>query len=291
VPLKAHTFEAARFDPGAGDGKTFFTISPLGPGFDYATNVERWQKQVGMAPTPHDGQARLAKAMTVGGSNAKAFDLKGTTGESYIVVVERPDATWVFKLMGAADKLQTAKPAVEAFLQSVKFGEAGRTASAPPMPQVPAVAPSPSSTEMPFTYTAPANWQPDPQPHAMREATWTAGSGASKVEIYITEPIPANMFDIPSNVNRWRGQVGLPPDANISANPTSDVKIGDQQGVMIDLTGPAADGKPAKRIMVAFAGKDKLWFFKVVGPADAVGQQKAEFEKFLASVKFKPGAQ
>src|SRR5690348_1438485 len=27
VPLKAHTFEAARFDPGAGDGKTFFTIS------------------------------------------------------------------------------------------------------------------------------------------------------------------------------------------------------------------------------------------------------------------------
>lgn len=293
VPLKAHTFEAARFDPAAGDGKTFFTISPLGPAFDFATNVERWQKQVGMTPTPAEGQAGLAKAIMVSGTSAKAFELKGTTGESYIVVVERPDATWVFKLMGAADKVQTAKPAADAFLQSVKFGEAGRTAAAPPMPQVPPVAPSPaasSSADMPFTYTAPANWQLDSQPHPMREATWTVGTGPAKVEIYITEPIPANMFDIPSNVNRWRNQVGLPPDANISANPTSDVKIGDQQGVMIDLTGPAADAKPAKRMIVAFAGKEKLWFFKIIGPADAVGQQKAEFAKFLATVKFKPGA-
>ena len=83
----------------------------------------------------------------------------------------------------------------------------------------------------------------------------------------------------------------MPPDTNISANPTSDVKIGDQQGIMLDMTGPAQDGKPAKRMVVAFAGKQNLWFFKIIGPADAVGQQKAEFEKFLASVKFKPGAQ
>ena len=142
-----------------------------------------------------------------------------------------------------------------------------------------------------MTYTAPADWQSDPQPRAMRLATWTAGSGDAKAEIYITEPIPASMFDIPSNVNRWRNQVGLPPDANISANPTSDIKIGDQRGVEIDLTGPAQDGKPAKRLIVAFAGEKNLWFFKIVGPAGAVARQKPEFEKFLASVKFKPEAQ
>jgi hypothetical protein len=95
------------------------------------------------------------------------------------------------------------------------------------------------------------------------------------------------------NVNRWRTlQLGLPPlDADQLRDATKKVKVGDADGLAVDFTGPGAQpGKGQRRILVAVVSRPgTTWFFKMDGPADLVGGQKAAFDKFLGSVKFDGG--
>lgn len=278
MALQPHQFEVARFDPGANDKKTFFTISLFGPQFDLAPNIARWRGQVGAEST---GAPDSGVATTVGDADAKAFDIQGEKGHMQIVVATRPDKTIVFKLSGPDDKVEAAKPGYDAFLQSVRFNTAG-----PSQASASEVKPMAPAANVPFSFTAPAEWQTDPRPNPMRVVAWTAGAGSSKAEIFASGPMNPGTFDVASNLDRWRGQVGLSAPASPTDAQTADVQIGGEAGKMIDLTGP---GPTPKRLIVAYVGKQDLWFFKIQGPADAVGQQKPAFEKFLASIKFKTG--
>lgn len=271
VAVEPHQFEKARFD--VGDNATFATVSPMGPQFEFAPNLARWANQVKVNPP---GEKSL-QVMTVGGVEAKSVDLKGKTERLIAVVVPRPDSTLIFKLLGPSNGVEAAKSAFDSFLKSISFeGTPTATAEQP----TPFVTPAAVNPALPFTYTAPADWKIDPEPRPMRAVTWTAGSGEQKPEIFISGPINAANFDVASNVNRWRKQVGLPPDSANSAE--KDVKIGGLPGRIVDLAGPT------KRLIVAYAGKDEYWFFKIQGPNAAVAAQKPAFEKFLASVKFNP---
>jgi hypothetical protein len=281
VSVQPHQFEAARFDPAAGDGKTFFTISLVGPQLDLQPNIERWEKQVGSDPTPASAQASIAKSTTLGGGPAHSLDLKGPKGRLLVVVSPQPDKTVIFKLMGAQEKVEALKPVYDAFLQSVRL-----EAVAPPAPAVAETPRAPSAPNVPFSFSVPSDWQPDSRPNAFRVLSWNVGTG-SKSEIFVTGPLTAATFDLASNLQRWRNQVDLTAPASATDTKATEVRVGDQAGTMVDLTGPGAS---PKRLIVAYVGKDDLWFFKIQGPADAVAQQKPAFEKFLASIKFKTPA-
>src|SRR5687768_7590353 len=55
----------------------------------------------------------------------------------------------------------------------------------------------------------PAGWEQDPRQRMMREATFNVGDPAKKTEVVITK-LPNLSGGLLDNVNRWRGQVGLP---------------------------------------------------------------------------------
>jgi len=51
------------------------------------------------------------------------------------------------------------------------------------------------------------------------------------------------------------------------------------------LTGPESAG--GSRILAVMVSRgDISWFFKMRGPADLVGREKAAFEAFIGSVRF-----
>ncbi len=93
------------------------------------------------------------------------------------------------------------------------------------------------------------------------------------------------------NVNRWRGQVGLPPvqEAEL-ATLWQPVPIGPETGKLIDMAGtnPAEEAKSHILAAVLTRG-GTTWFFKMTGGHELVAAQKANFLAFLKSIEFGGG--
>jgi hypothetical protein len=89
------------------------------------------------------------------------------------------------------------------------------------------------------------------------------------------------------NINRWRGMVGLEPINDEKQQPVERIKMAGQDGALFDMSGPAKDGQPPRRLMIAMvpAGQS-VWFFRMSGPAEAVETQKSNFDALLKSVRF-----
>ena len=67
-----------------------------------------------------------------------------------------------------------------------------------------------------------------------------------------------------------------------------EIKVDGLRGHAVDLSGPRKEGQPAQRLLAVFVTRgDQVWFFKLIGPADLVGKEKAAFEGLLTSVRFR----
>lgn len=124
-----------------------------------------------------------------------------------------PTTTWFFKATGPVEAVEAAYPNLREFLQAVRFNDNGQ-------PQ----------------YTPPAEWQEAPL-RPGRFQTFLFGPGEQKtIELAISELSPNQ--DLPSNVNRWRGQLELPPLDDSAAN-SSLAKLAYQGGefLMFDEVG------------------------------------------------------
>lgn len=130
----------------------------------------------------------------------------------------------------------------------------------------------------------PGAWEQDPKPRMMREATFLVGDPAKKTEVIVTK-LNGPAGGMLENVNRWRGQVGLPPVAAVNEAEIPKVKVGGKDAMVFDLAGPP--DKPTKRQVQAVAQRDDgTYYIKIIGDAELVGQQKAAFDRFLASIEF-----
>ena len=87
-----------------------------------------------------------------------------------------------------------------------------------------------------------------------------------------------------ANVNRWRGQLGLPPIVEILTTPI-DVTNGKAQ--LVDMSGTdARTGQPARLVGIAVSQSGQTWFYKLMGNAKVVESQKDAFTKFVQGVKY-----
>jgi hypothetical protein len=89
------------------------------------------------------------------------------------------------------------------------------------------------------------------------------------------------------NVNRWRGQIGLPPvTAAELEEQVSQIDLGGVTGQYVRLY-PAEDAESGQAILavIAIAG-DRAWFFKLMGDAELARREQSRFEDFVRSVQF-----
>lgn len=95
------------------------------------------------------------------------------------------DETWTFKVLGDIEAVSRQADAVRKFVESIKF-EGG--------------APS---------WTLPANWRTSPTANPNRYATLLLDESTPPLELAVGK-LPGEQ-SVSDNVNRWRGQVQLPP--------------------------------------------------------------------------------
>lgn len=129
-------------------------------------------------------------------------------------------------------------------------------------------------------WTKPEGWNEVPA-SSMRYASFSAGGNENKIDISVVM-FPGEGGSDVENVNRWRGQIGLPPMslAAVTSQITT-LKAGDATFAMVDIADANA------RTLAAWVRRDaRVWFFKVMGPSAAVEKEKPNFVKFVQSVRF-----
>lgn len=135
-----------------------------------------------------------------------------------------------------------------------------------------------------LTWKGPAHWQEKPA-GGMRKGTFTlTGDGGATADLAITA-FPGDVGGEAANINRWRGQLQLPPQApgeavaSIQRLEANGLKIG-----LVEMANPSA-AQPTRVLGAFVAHEGATWFFKLTGPDALVAKEKPAFLEFLKTIK------
>jgi len=288
---KADGLRAGSFIVTGGDGATadVSIITFSGTGGDDLANVNRWRGQVQLPPiTAAELSAQVRTIGTLAGP-VSLVELTGTTGDAKApsgllgAWVRSSDRVWFFKLAGPAPLVAAQREPFMTFLKSVTL-TAGTPAGPAPAPSAAPAAgaamtvPPPPADAAPLRWTAPADWQAKAA-GSMRKGSYSIGDAEVAITVFA-----GDVGGILANVNRWRGQAGLPPvdEAGLDAVTTQLTSHG-LHFVATDAAGPAPAATRIVAVLVPWQGS--TWFFKLTGPNEAVGRAKAAFLDFIQTVE------
>lgn len=136
-----------------------------------------------------------------------------------------------------------------------------------------------------LAWDVPAGWTTGPE-KPMRKATLLlpATDGTPAAELAVTA-FPGDVGGNLANVNRWRGQLSLPPIGQAElGSALQHIDVGSLHIDVIELVGPGTP--PAQRLLgaiVPYSGA--TWFFKLSGPDAAIAAQKDAFLAFVRTIR------
>ena len=131
-------------------------------------------------------------------------------------------------------------------------------------------------------FEAPKEWTKEKPTSSMRKAQYKIPDKEKKAKdaeltLFYFGP---NAGGIDANLKRWAGQMGL-------KEYKAETLEGKCKVSLVDLTGTYTDGftqttiENARMLGAVVETADGPWFFKLVGPADTVGDWKDEVVKLL----------
>jgi hypothetical protein len=287
-PKQPSSMRRGSFDVGDGPGPfadLAITAFPGNVGGDLA-NVNRWRGQLDLPPITEAELPAALQALPTNGLAIQLADVAGGAADNpqrmLGAIVPYAGATWFFKLTGPTAIVGAEKARFIEFLGTVRPAVPGASPvaqpagmpSAPPPGVVAAVAGIPD-----LHWVAPAHWQAKPA-SAMRKATYLIpGADGATAELAVSA-FPGNVGGELANVNRWRGQLQLPPlgEPDLAGAITRFTAHGLPVAVVEFTSG-------TQRLVGAIVPQgDATWFFKLTGPDAAVAAEKPEFLAFLQSL-------
>lgn len=156
---------------------------------------------------------------------------------------------------------------------------AAQIAATPPAVAGEIASPVPQTAEL--HWTAPEHWQPQPL-SAMRRASFaiaSADGAPGDVSVVMLAGTAGGWLD---NVNRWRGQLGLPAQTSAQLDSTTQL-VKTSAGLEFTVVDLPGDTEHILGAMLTHA--DASWFFKLRGPAALVAREKPAFLAFLQTVR------
>jgi hypothetical protein len=246
-------------------------------------NVNRWLDQLGQPPITEQKLGEIAQRLRTSLGDVTIVDLSGLPkdadpardGRIVAAMVTTGSSTLFFKMRGNADVTEEQKGEFIKWVAAVCNGQT-ETRS----PQMAAIRPEEAGAPR-IKWETPKGWTEIP-PSAMRYASFSASAeNGDKIDISVVTFAGEGGSD-PDNVNRWRGQIGLPPlDQNAVTSQIAALKTADATFSTTDIVGAKA------RTIAAWTHHEgRVWFFKATGPSAAVEKEKPNFVKFIQSVRF-----
>jgi hypothetical protein len=225
-----------------------------------ADNVNRWRGQVQLSP------------QSAAEAEASAVEIKTAAGP----------ARWV----DLSGKYVPGKGMAPFAGNAAAAGQGGAALPAdhPPLPSIPPAAGAPPSQEnLPVRFQTPAGWRPGPATQ-FSIASFVAGEGDERVTITVS----AASGDLLENVNRWRGQLQMPPiDQATLEGAATPLKVDGRSGISVELIGPAKTGEQQAIYGAIIDDKPPgKWFVKMTGDATIAFRERERFLAFVTSLKF-----
>jgi hypothetical protein len=143
--------------------------------------------------------------------------------------------------------------------------------------------PAPAVPQGALKWSLPKGWSDAPGGGTMRFATLKAPYPGKLEATVVVLPGPAG--GELANVNRWRGQIGLPALADEASLAKSRTVLKTRAGALnvYDFT---SEGQSRSRLVAGYIATPdgNTWFLKLTGDADAVAKAKPEFMTILGSL-------
>ncbi len=263
-------------------------------------NVNRWRGQVGLAGVSEEELAKLAQPVEIAGQPAKLYEQAGTNPQNgektriLAAISRRGDMAWFFKMTGDDALVEQQKPAFIEFLKSVTFpaavAQAGLPPSHPPIDAGSMMAPAgmeASSGQAKPNWNVPSGWKEVPGGQFLVAKFMISGDASAQAAVNVSSA-PGEGGGLLANLNRWRAQLGLGPVAEADlAKDTQPLDLAGAKASVADITGKdARSGEQARLVAVVVPRSGDTWFYKLMGNAQVVQQQKDAFMKFVESAKY-----
>jgi len=263
-------------------------------------NVNRWRGQIGLEPIDESALGQLLVTSREGPTDVSLLAMEGKDGKVMLgaIIVPGDGQTWFVKATTDAAKASALRGAFGAFSRSFRLANdtggdaagAGKTdAGAQVAPAAPSPAPQGSTAPPPTRveggsisarlarFKAPEGWAAESAGGNIVAAAFKATNGDGGARITATSLGNDGGGDL-ANINRWRGQLGLAPLADLAAVERSDLLPG---LVTVDLRNP--EGTDRMISVIAPAG-GSTWFFKMRGTVAGVEAERAKFAAFVREV-------
>lgn len=269
----------ASFDiTGAQGGKAEMAVTSFpGPVGTELGNVNRWRRELNLPPI-QEGEI-VSQPVIVDSNQGKLFTITEGAQETVVAMVPQNGATWFFKLHGDAPTVSAAQPGFHQFLDSVRF--AGAT-NAPP-PEQP-IATDAGGGDAP-RWNVPPNWsETSPGPMIFKSFAVTDNGAKAMVTVSF---FPGAVGGVLANINRWRGQLGLPPVEEADLGGVAQPVTGaDGTATLVDFSGKSKADEPARLVAAIVPHGENTWFYKLIGDPAAVAREKEGFVNFVKSVHY-----
>jgi len=164
---------------------------------------------------------------------------------------------------------------------------AGATAKQPPRRRPPP--PRQARKPVEIRHETPDGWN-KAKNNIFSKLAYRVTGGDQQAMITVTPMSASN--DPFANINRWRGQVKLPPLSKEEFQKQVEIlQVNGEEAIFIEMIGPEK-ATPRQTILGVLAGQDikgdhpTLWFIKLKGSAALAEREKANFKRFTESIRF-----
>jgi hypothetical protein len=234
--------------------------------------VNMWRETVGLEALSREEAAKQLQPIEVGGESGNLFEVSGTARESsspariVTAMVHRPDASWFYKLTGDAALVEAQKPAFIEFLKSIRIKDGA-----------PAEETAAAGSSKP-NWRVPGQWKELPAGQMQMAKFAVPQRGSAKAEVSVSI-FPNDTGGTLANVNRWRGQIGLPEvQAADLPSMVSPLDPANPDAILVDMK------SESKRVLGAIVPRSgTYWFYKLLGDTEAVAPEKESFVAFVKS--------
>jgi hypothetical protein len=237
------------------------------------TNINRWRKQMQLPPVRADELADEFTTRKASENEIVLVDLKGKL---------KPDSMQPpFAAAASGAPLPASHP-------PLKSAGAEKPAPVANDSKRETSAVTSNDSNLPFTFSVPADWKSKPAP-TFAVAAFATKDDSAPVEVSIT-PMMGPGGDLLMNINRWRTmQLGLQPiKAEELSSVSQSMEISGKPAQIVRLVADKDAAGPRQAITAALIKTgDATWIFRMKGGAEAVEREQATFEKFLNSIKFR----
>lgn len=134
-----------------------------------------------------------------------------------------------------------------------------------------------------LTWTAPDNWEEQTAGGMRRGSFAITGENGAKADLSVIA-FPGDAGGLAANLNRWRGQIGLP---TLTADEVqASIEHIDTPAFHVDFVNylGVSQGVPTRIAGAILNHGNESWFFKLMGPDELVASQIEAFRNFLQTV-------